>query len=235
MENDAIFHQEGYTLTDRIDSLLFIAFAAYDTSATSITNMIYSMWQNPEETEKVRAAIMAHPELSDPDTVFTFDMLKSCNEMECFINESMRVHSFVPTMASRTVHDENGVEIGGYHLPKGTGLIIPIKFLHQGEGSWTEPLEFKPSRFDKSKGQKRADRGSIGAYNHIPFATGLHKCLGQHLAMLELRMYTTLLLRDWEFELDESKLVEDGTVNHMNLTQSFPHYNVYLKLTKRSM
>merc|ERR1712087_304287 len=145
-------------------------------------------------------------------------MLKSCNELECFIDESMRVHSFLTQMAPRFVHDENGVEIGGYHIPKGMGLAIPIKFLHQGEGSWTDPLEFRPSRFDKSDGSKKADRGSIGAYNHIPFATGLHKCIGIHLAMLEMRLYTTLLLRDWEFELDESKLTEQGTINHLNLT-----------------
>jgi len=67
----------------------------------------------------------------------------------------------------------------------------------------------------------------------MPFATGLHKCLGMHLAMLEMRIYTTLLLRDWEFELDESKLDEEGIVNHLNISDSIPHFNVYLKLRKR--
>lgn len=236
LENDAMFRKPHYTLADYVDGILGLTFAAYDTSATSMTNMVYTMWENPEETQKVRDAILAHPELSNPDTKFTFDMLKNCNEMECFINESMRVHSFIPSMVPRVVHDEDGVEIGGYHIPKGTSLVIPVQFLQMGDGSWTDPLEFKPSRFDKSQGQKRADRGSVGAYNHIPFATGLHKCLGQHLAMLELRTYTTLLLRDWQFELDESKLDEEGTVNRMNLTQSIPHYNVWLKnLRKRQM
>merc|ERR1719361_3136705 len=146
---------------------------------------------------------------------------------------SPRESMFIPTMAPRVVHDEEGVEIAGYHLPKGTDLIIPPQFLQNGEGSWTDPLEFRPSRFDKSNGEKKADRGSIGAYNHMPFATGLHKCLGMHLALMEMRMYSILLLRDWEFEIDESKLTEEGTVNHLNLTQSFPHFNVYLKLKKR--
>jgi len=235
LENDAEFAKPDhhFTLSDRVDLTLNLAAAAYDTSAISLTNMIYSMWQNPEETQKVREAILADPQLSDPNTTFTFDLLKSCNELECFINESQRVHGFLPAMGPRVVDDENGVEIAGYHLPKGTGLIIPLQFLHNGEGSWTDPLVFRPSRFDKSNGQKKADRGSIGAYNHIPFATGLHKCLGMHLAMMELRAYSILLLRDWEFEIDESKLTEEGTVNHMNVTQSFVHYNVYLKLKKR--
>merc|ERR1712062_806115 len=233
LENDAIFTLPGYGIKDHVDFMLLFVQAAFGTTASSMTNMIYSMWQNPEETEKVRKAIMAHPELSNPDTALTFDILKSCNEMECYINESMRVHSFLAALAPRVVYDEEGVVIGGYHIPKGMGIMIPMKFLMSGEGSWTDPQEFRPSRFDKSNGESKADRGSIGSYNHIPFATGLHKCLGIHLAMLELRMYTTILLRDWEFELDESMLDEEGTVNHMNLTQSFPHYNVYLKLRRR--
>ena len=232
VENDAIFTMPDYTNYDRVDSLLFIAFAAYDTSATAMTNLIYSMWQNPKETEKLRAAILAHPQLSDPAVTFNFDLLKSCNEMECFINESMRFHAFIASPAPRIVYDEN-VEIGGYHIPKGTALIIPLQFLQKGEGSWADPLEFRPSRFDKSTGGKKADRGSIGTFNYIPFATGVHKCLGMYLAQMELRIFTTLFLRDWEFEIDESKFTEEGTVNHMNVTHSFPHYNVYVKLKER--
>ena len=106
LENDAEFIKPDYTLYDRVDSLLFIAFAAYDTSATSMTNMIYSMWQNPLEKMKVREAILDHPQLSDPDTIFDFDMLKSCNELECFINESQRMHAFLSTLIPRIVQDE---------------------------------------------------------------------------------------------------------------------------------
>ena len=125
------------------------------------------------------------------------------------------------------------MDFGGYLLPKGTGLSIPVKWLHFGEGSWTESDEFKPSRFDKSNGRNKKDRGDIGRYNNIPFATGLHSCLGMNLALLQMKIYTVLLLRDWEFELDEDKLSAEGIVNGMILTQSIPHYNVYLKMKKR--
>ena len=128
---------------------------------------------------------------------------------------------------------QNGVDIGGYQLPKGTGLIIPLQFLQSGDGSWTDADKFNPSRFDKSNGRSKSDRGDIGRYSFMPFATGNHKCLGMYLALLEMRMYTTLILRDWEIELDEERLEEEGTVNHLNLSQSFPHYNVYVKLRKR--
>ena len=140
------------------------------------------------------------------------------------------MYGFAP-MYTRNVYDENGLNFGGYLLPKGTTFGIPIKWLHFGEGSWTESMEFKPSRFDKSTGLTNEQRGDIGKYNNIPFATGLHKCLGMNLALLEMKIYTVLLLRDWKFKFDENKLLNDD--NQINLSQSLPHFNVHLKMMKK--
>jgi len=220
-----------YTLYDRIDELLSFVWVAYDTTSTSLTNVVYAAHTHPEETRKVREAIMAHPKLSDPSTAFSIDLLKECTELECFVHEAQRMYGIV-NGATRVVNDVEGLDFGGVTIPNGTGLLIPTQWLHQGPGSWTEPDEFKPSRFDKSKGQTKEERGDIGRYNSIPFHTGLHKCLGIHLALMELRLYTALLLRDWEFEVDESKMHEEGTINGRSLA-GIPHYNVYLKLKRR--
>ena len=239
-----IFDNGGeYGLEDKVDNTLALAFAAYDTTSTSMANLVWAMATHKEETEKVRTAILKHPQLSDPNTSFSIDLLSSCNELENFILETQRMYGIAPLLV-RKVNDENGLDFGGINIPNGYGLLIPIKFLHHGDGSWVDAMEFKPSRFDKSEGQTKADRGIIGRYGNIPFATGLHKCLGIHLAMLELRAYTALLLRDWEVEIDPKKLgdaglinkwmmMRKGVLNKKNLMMGIPHYNVYLKLTKR--
>merc|ERR1712154_259856 len=235
LENDAIFDNGGKGDTEyKVDFLLILVGAAFETSATTLTNLLFTLDRYPEETEKVRKAILNHPELSKQDCSFTADLLKSCTELECFIQEGMRTDPLIPVMASREVADENGVEVGGYLIPKGTMFTVPIKWLHQGEGSWTESMEFNPSRFDKSDGSTKAERGDVGRYNNIPFATGLHSCLGKHLALLEIRMYTTLLLRDCDFEIDHSKLEEEGLLNGKEVSKGIPFYNVFLQsLTKK--
>lgn len=147
------------------------------------------------------------------------------------MHETQRDYGIV-SFFQRMVDNQEGLDFGGVTIPNGVGLMIPVQWLHHGPGSWTEPKEFKPSRFDKSKGQTKEERGDIGRYNAIPFATGLHKCLGIHLALMEIRTYTALLLRDWDFEVDETRLHDEGVVNGKSLI-GLPHYNVYLKMKRK--
>lgn len=130
-------------------------------------NTVYAAWKHPEEAQKVRDAIMANPKLSDPATEFSIDLLKECTELECFVHEAQRLYGIAQTGFPRIVHNEDGLDFGGVTIPNGIGVVIPVQWLHQGPGSWTEPDEFKPSRFDKSKGQSKEERGDIGRYNMV--------------------------------------------------------------------
>jgi len=234
LENDAIFDNDGAADTEyKVDFLFILIVAAFETSATTLTNLLFSFDRYPVETERVRRAILEDPVLSDKESVLSLSALRKCSELECFVAECMRCEPILPLMAPREVVDENGVDLGGYRIAKGTQLLVPIRWLHQGEGSWTEPTEFKPSRFDKSKGATKADRGDLGRYSNIPFAVGLHQCIGKHLALLEVTMYTVLLLRDWDFEIDAAKLEEERLVAMKDVSQGFPFYNVFLKSLRR--
>ena len=150
--NDVMFDpgdDEKYGLKDKVDIMIGFANAAYDTTATSLTNLIYAIHKQPKHAENVRNAIMAHPELSKQETIFTMDMINSCEELVHFNEEIQRVYGFVPFMV-RLVHDENGLEFGDYNIPRDVAICVPFKWLHMGEGSWTDGMEFNPSRFNKT-------------------------------------------------------------------------------------
>ena len=99
IESNSVFDNGGdptYTIDDKLDTVIGLAFAAYDSTATSLTNLVYAFWKFPDEADKVRQAILSHPQLSNKDTVFTLSMLKDCTELSCFIDEVLRQYPIQP-------------------------------------------------------------------------------------------------------------------------------------------
>merc|ERR1719333_518688 len=124
LENDAIFDNEGKGDTMyKVEPLFLLVVAAYETSGATLTNLLFFMNKYPEETEKVRQSILNHPELSKKDCTFSLDLLKSCNELECSSKRLCRTEPIIAAISRRKVMDEDGVQLGGYHIPKDTQLI----------------------------------------------------------------------------------------------------------------
>lgn len=82
-------------------------------------------------------------------------------------------------------------------IPKGVVLQIPIPFLHQDPDIWgPDAHKFNPERF--ANGVLKACN-SPQAY--MPFGLGPRICVGQHLAMTELKVILSLILSKFSFSL----------------------------------
>jgi len=77
----------------------------------------------------------------------TWTKLEQLEYLNCVIKESLRRHTpagFVGRQANQAVC------IGGYEIPKGTTIMIPIEAIHFSPTKWKNPLEFDPERFMKN-------------------------------------------------------------------------------------
>ncbi|HTH28667.1 MAG TPA: cytochrome P450 [Sphingobium sp.] len=85
----------------------------------------------------------------------------------------------------------NDVELGGWTLKAGEWLALYLP------GADLDPREFpEPERFDLNRENKV----------HIAFGAGVHRCLGSHLARVELQvLYAQVLKRLPRFRLDPDK------------------------------
>lgn len=66
---------------------------------------------------------------------------------------------------------------------------------HREPAEYPAPDEYRPERFESADGDARRDKGLIG------FGGGLHRCLGEHFAYLEMKVILALLLRRYRFTL----------------------------------
>lgn len=72
-------------------------------------------------------------------------------------------------------------------LPAGTTTLNPIVLLHRHAPSFPDPDAFRPHRWD--------DAGAAGAL-HVPFGEGERRCLGEPLALAQLREVVPAVLRE---------------------------------------
>mmetsp|Transcript_50232 Transcript_50232/g.104839 ORF Transcript_50232/g.104839 Transcript_50232/m.104839 type:complete len:140 (-) Transcript_50232:129-548(-) len=104
----------------------------------------------------------------------------------------MRLWPVAATGSGRVA--EADIEAGPYLIPKGAALVFPILPIHRNglEGG----DEFRPERWLPTD----PDAARLGDL-FMPFSLGRRNCVGQNLAMLELKMAVASLAQHFRFEL----------------------------------
>jgi cytochrome P450 len=101
------------------------------------------------------------------------------------VEELLRFLTISQSMGVRVAKDD--FEIGGQPIAVGDGLIVPV-----AAGNWDDGMFAEPGRLDVTR----------HARNHITFGFGVHACLGQPLARMELsEVFSTIFDRLPELEL----------------------------------
>ncbi|GJR82443.1 cytochrome P450 71A4-like protein [Tanacetum coccineum] len=99
------------------------------------------------------------------------DDLEKMRYLKAAIKEGLRLHPPGPLLVPREASEE--VKLMGYHIPKGTQVIINAYAIGRVPTLWEEPDEFKPERFlNSSTDYKCVD------YQWLPFGAGRRKCPG---------------------------------------------------------
>lgn len=113
------------------------------------------------------------------------------------MNESLRLYP--PTIATIR-RAKKDVDLGGYKIPRGTELLIPILAVHHDQAIWGNDVnEFNPGRF--SEGVARAAKHPVA---FIPFGLGVRTCIGQNLAVLQTKLALAMILQRFSFRLAPS-------------------------------
>jgi cytochrome P450 family 135 len=75
-------------------------------------------------------------------------------------------------------------KLGGYAVPAGWLVTPAIPLLHADPARWADGGEFRPDRYRRHDG----DASVCVPREWMPFGGGLRMCIGQHLAVLELKI-----------------------------------------------
>ncbi|KAL3828740.1 hypothetical protein ACJIZ3_017542 [Penstemon smallii] len=178
-------------IEDAVAQCKVFYFGGYDTTSnlllwTLITLASHQNWQT-RAREEVFQVLGNSNEL-------THDSLNQLKIVSMIIYEVLRLYPPVMEL-SRIVEEET--ELGGYRIPKGILVQVPIAILQRSTEIWGEDaLEFKPDRF--AEGVLKASKGHAA---FMPFSWGPRICIGQNFALMEGKAFLALFLRTFSFEL----------------------------------
>lgn len=121
---------------------------------------------------------------------------------EATINEVQRCGAVVPLgIVHSNLEDTN---LCGYHIPKRSIIFPNIWALHMDKKFWKDPHTFRPQRFLDLNNKVRKVK------NFLPFSLGRRACPGEALAKMELILFITCLLQEFNLHCETTEAVISG-------------------------
>lgn len=167
------------------DEALTNFFAGYETSARSMSHAWYALAANPE----VKACLHEELDRELGDEIPTLETLKRLPYTLRIIKETLRLYPPAPMYAKDVIDDD---VIDGYHIAKGSTMLILPYFTHRHPEFWPDPLRFEPNRHAPEAEKARHSQ----AYH--PFSSGQRICLGNHFSLLETHILLAVLGRHFD-------------------------------------
>ncbi|KAL7863964.1 hypothetical protein AOLI_G00153840 [Acnodon oligacanthus] len=182
-KEDTTFHVENM-----MKSIFDLFIAGTETTATTLRWGLVYMMDHPDVQERCHEEIVR---------VLGFDRSPCMEDRPqlpytcATVYEIQRCASITPL---GVIHQTTeSALLRGYHLPKGSTIMVNLKAIMTDKQHWKYPDTFNPENFLDEKGQFCRNEA------FLPFSLGPRVCLGESLAKMELFIFLTSLLQRLKF------------------------------------
>lgn len=182
--------QEGKAMSDQElrDEMMTLLLAGHDTTASAMAWGLYWIHQKPQVREKLLQELHHPGNGNDPTSIVHLPYLTA------ICHETLRIHPVAMITFPRVVQEP--VQLLEYSLEPGTIVIGCIYLLHQREDLYPQPQQFKPERFVESH---------FSPYEFMPFGGGVRRCVGDALALFEMKLVLATVLSRYQLALAEHR------------------------------
>ncbi|CAL7950315.1 unnamed protein product [Xylocopa violacea] len=176
----------------------FVFFAAgFETSSTTISNILYELAFNHDCQEKLRAEIKEFEEKNNGEWKYeTIQQMKYLNKV---FQETLRKYPGLPVLSRKSV-DSYTFEGTKVSIPKGTMVWIPVYPIHMDPNIYPDPERFDPERFSEEKVNKRHPM------HFMPFGHGPRNCVGGRFAVYQTKIGLIKILRKYKVDVCDKTL-----------------------------
>ncbi|KAH6562540.1 hypothetical protein BASA50_001817 [Batrachochytrium salamandrivorans] len=179
---------ENFTDQEVVGEVIGFFIAGHETTANTLVAVVLNVCQSPNVMKKVIQEISEVKRLNQG--VITMESLPALKYLDDVIRESQRLHPVVATLYRTSL---KSVQHEEYTIPANTPMIINIEGVQRDPKYWPNPNKFDPDRW------KDGFVPVPGSF--LPFGEGPMACIGQKMAMIEIKLAFLALVSAFDMEL----------------------------------
>ncbi|XP_059454451.1 cytochrome P450 CYP82D47-like [Corylus avellana] len=196
--DEKISDYDGDTITKA--TCLAVILGGTDTTQVTMTWVLSLLLNNQEVLKKAQQELDV--QVGRERQVKESD-IKNLVYLQAIIKESTRLYA----AGALTIPHESTEDctLAGYHVPKGTRLIVNLSKMHRDPHVWSNPNEFQPERFLSThkgidvKGQH---------FELTPFGAGRRMCPGVSFALQVMQLTFATLLHAFDIATPSNEPVD---------------------------
>lgn len=190
---DAKTNQSEVQVTDEmvVGRFMDMTIAGMENTGKSVALALCYLHFNPEMKKKLMEEIN---EYWPKGNRISIEVINACKYLHAFIKEVLRFGTnFGTSLDATQTH-----KLGNITIRKDQFVGVSFAFMHANPKFYQNPLEFDPERYiRKSKSEGHNEE----PFAWLPFGSGPRNCLGQNLALLNIKIMLLYFLRRFDFEL----------------------------------
>ncbi|XP_050231113.1 ent-kaurene oxidase, chloroplastic-like isoform X2 [Mercurialis annua] len=183
------------TLTEQQISMLVweVIIETADTTMVATEWVVYELAKNPNYQD----ALYREIENVCGSEKIKEEHLSQLPFLNAVFHETLRKYSPVPVIPVRHAHEDT--EIGGYHIPAGSEIVINLYGCNMDRKVWVNPEEWNPERFLDGK------YNSMYLHKTMAFGGGKRVCAGALSASLIASASIGRLVQEFEWNLKDGE------------------------------
>jgi len=200
---------DGLSDQELRDNLVIFFIAGHDTTAKALSSAIYFLAVNQIVQQKAREEAITFLGDAPEDVLPSVEETKQFKYINQIMKESMRL--FPPATGVTPRKTTTDVDLGPYHIPKGSLVGMDIYGIHHNPANWVDPDQFDPERFaEGGENEVKMGNGNGASYSWIPFSNGARQCIGMNFSLAEQRVVLSMFLRKYKWSLPADSIHKDG-------------------------
>ena len=191
---------EGMSDRQLRDEAFTIMVAGHETTALTLAWTWYLLAHHPHIERKLHAETASVLKGRAP----TFEDLPDLKYASMVIQETLRMYPPAWALGRTSIEAD---EVGGYHVPAKSEMLLFTYTTHHHADFWESPDEFIPERFAPEQVAARQ------RFAYFPFGGGPRMCIGNNFALMEAQLVLAMIAQKYRLRLVDDHTVEpDPTV-----------------------